>query len=119
MARFSFNQKTYCSFCRQWLQKNPLPFKFSPEYRKRWEEADRQETQREEAKDPNWAPKEGVVAELPKNQDHSMLTAVIVMSLCGFVGLLVDGFTGLLVGAGVGFAITAVVFIAMEGAKNL
>ncbi len=41
------------------------------------------------------------------------------MSLCGFVGLLVNGFSGLLIGAGVGFAITAVVYIAQDGARNL
>jgi len=54
-----------------------------------------------------------------QKKDTSMKTSYLVMGLCGFAGLVMGGPIGALVGAGVGYAITALVFIAQDGAKNL
>ncbi|HYF10072.1 MAG TPA: hypothetical protein VD967_00495 [Candidatus Paceibacterota bacterium] len=116
---FSFLQTTYCKFCKSWLKKNPLPFKYDESYKQRWEEADRLETERELSVNPSWKPATGPIAEHREKTDNSMKTGYIVMAFCGFFGLLIGGLGGALIGAALGFSITALVFAAQEGTKNL
>lgn len=122
MTYFAFQQTSYCKFCKDWLQKNPLPFypKQLPSYNEQWEKADQAETKREEATDPNRKPPEGIVVlGMTTKKDTSMRTGYAVMALCGFFGLLAGGISTAIAAGMFGFGATALVFALQDGTKDL